>query len=166
MQAIKYFSFGWVRGEVPYQGTLGSIFAEFFQRSLVVFHFGGFSPGERSQSLRCAVVSAWRAFLSASLRAELGGRSRASSRKRRASLARRCSKVSACLKRRRSNGQPHLLNSGGARSMRPSMPVPIRAAARSTAGSRSPAAAFRRTRSAMSTLRNLLLQSWGSSAHA
>jgi hypothetical protein len=163
MQAIKYFSFGWVRGEVPYQGTLGSIFAEFFQRSLVVLHFGGFSPGERSQS---SAVSAWRAFLSTSLRAELGGRSRASSRKRRASLARRCSKVSACLKRRRSNGQPHLLNSGGGRSMRPSMPVPIRAAARSTAGSRSPAAAFRRTRSAMSTLRNLLLQSWGSSAHA
>jgi hypothetical protein len=61
----------------------------------------GCKTGERSHSLMCEPVSAWRAFRKACSRAMPGGSSLASSRRRLASAARRSSSWSIRVKRRR-----------------------------------------------------------------
>jgi hypothetical protein len=67
----------------------------------MIHHVGGLSPGELSHSLMCEAASSWRAFLIRLSRRAQGRIDLASSRKRIASLARRCSSDMVCLKRRR-----------------------------------------------------------------
>lgn len=62
---------------------------------------GARSPGELSHSLICEPVSHWRALRKTSCRSVPGGSSAASLHKRTASSARRYSRGSSCLKRRR-----------------------------------------------------------------
>jgi hypothetical protein len=67
----------------------------------IVAHVGGLKPGELSHSLMCEAVSSWRAFLTRLSRRAQGRIDLASSRKRLASLVRRCSSDTVCLERRR-----------------------------------------------------------------
>jgi hypothetical protein len=67
----------------------------------MIRHVGGLSPGELSHSLTCEAVSSWRAFLIRLSRRAQGRINLASSRKRLASLVRRCSSDMVCLTRRR-----------------------------------------------------------------
>jgi hypothetical protein len=62
---------------------------------------GGLSSGDRSHSLMCEPVSHWRALRRMTSRSGPGGSALACSRRRFASVARRSSRVSVCLKRRR-----------------------------------------------------------------
>jgi hypothetical protein len=65
-------------------------------------YFGGCSSGDRSHSLMCEPVSAWRAFRRRVSRAAPGGSVLAFSRRRFASSARRSSRDWICFTRRRS----------------------------------------------------------------
>jgi hypothetical protein len=66
-------------------------------------HLGGCEPGERSHSIICEPFAACRARRSVASRTTPCGSKPACSRRRLASSESRCSKVSVCLKSRRSN---------------------------------------------------------------